>query len=267
MNTHRAVNLKANLNSAVDQNLFLAALPVATKASVRAQLKLVKLQAGEVLEHHRRGANSIFFPTDSLISLQCMVEEGVSNEIMTVSREGLVGVASCLSLGLGQGQAVVQKGGSAFCLCGDFFDRISAGDDALRSLMLRYMQYIFEGTAQCAACNCHHSLEQQLCKKLLLSHDEFPDANVYLTHETISNAFGVRRESVTQVAKRLRENNAINYRRGNITVLDRDQLEQLSCECYELLKTQKQSFRHDLKHTSPPAMFRRTAPELSRISA
>ncbi|QIB67224.1 Crp/Fnr family transcriptional regulator [Kineobactrum salinum] len=227
-----------NLHPAVNQNLFLAALPAETKALVLADLQQVSVKSGEILDQPDTEQSYIFFPTDTVISLQYVIECGKASEIMTISRDGIVGISNWLAIGGSYVQAVVQRAGNAYCIRGQSFKQKFDRDAALRSLTLRYLQSMISSTAQAAACNRHHTIDQQLCRKLLLLLDQTVGMELRLTHEAIAQALGVRREGVTQAAARLRDLGVIDYRRGRIEVLDRQLLEQLSCECYQAIKTQ-----------------------------
>jgi CRP-like cAMP-binding protein len=170
--------------------------------------------------------------------LQYVIECGKSSEIMTISRDGIVGISNWLAEGGSYVQAVVQRAGNAYCIRGQYFKQKFEREPALRSLTLRYLQAMISSTAQAAACNRHHTIDQQLCRKLLQLLDQTAGMELCLTHETIAQALGVRREGVTQAAARLRDHGVIQYRRGRITVLDRQLLEQLSCECYQAIRAQ-----------------------------
>lgn len=219
----------------IGQNLFLASLPRHSQASLLPDLQPASLTAGEPLDQSA-DQSGILFPTDTVISLQHVIESGKCSEIMTVGREGIVGIANGLIDGTSGVQAQVQSAGRALRMRKDLFRRKFEEDMDLRSLTLRYLQSMFSSTAQAAACNRHHTIDQQLCRKLLSTLDQTRGMDVTLTHENIALALGVRREGITQAAAKLRDLSAITYRRGRITVLDRGQLEALSCECYEDLK-------------------------------
>lgn len=234
MNLRKAVNLYP----AGGQNLFLDALPATTKASMMVDLQQVSLKAGDFLNEPDGAGNYLFFPTDAVVSLQYMIESGKASEIMTISREGVVGIANLVTNHASYEQAVVQQDGSAYCIRAETFTRKFERDHALRDLTLRYLQAKITFIAHTAACNRHHSIEQQLCRKLLFSLDHVSGTELYLTHETIANALGVRREGVSQAANKLRDLGIIDYRRGRISILDRHQLEHFSCECYAAIKTE-----------------------------
>ena len=180
----------------------------------------------------------VYFPIDSIISLLNVMENGESAEIAVVGNEGLVGIAVFMGGESTPSRAIVQSGGKAYRLAGrqlkDEFDR----HGEMQVLMLRYIQALTAQMVQTAACNRHHTVDQQLCRWLLLSLDRLPTNQLTMTQELISNMLGVRREGVTEAAGKLQRLGAIEYSRGRITVLDRAALEKLSCECYAVVKAE-----------------------------
>ena len=178
----------------------------------------------------------VYFPTDSIVSLLYVMESGASAEISVVGKDGIVGVSLFMGGESTSSRAVVQSAGSAYRLAGqklkDEFNRHSE----LMQLLLRYTQSLITQMAQTAVCNRHHSIDQQLCRWLLLSLDRLPDNKLTMTQELIANMLGVRREGVTEAAGKLQKLGVIDYCRGHITVLDRSKLEALSCECYAVVK-------------------------------
>lgn len=178
----------------------------------------------------------MYFPTDAIVSLLNVMENGASAEIAVVGNEGLVGISLFMGGESTPSRAVVQSGGYAYRLQGqrltEEFDR--HGD--MLVLMLRYTQALITQMSQTAVCNRHHSIDQQLCRWLLLSLDRLPGNQLNMTQELIANMLGVRREGVTEAAGKLQRKGAIEYSRGHITVLNRKHLEQLSCECYAVVK-------------------------------
>lgn len=244
MNLRKAVNLR----SAESQNLFLDALPASTKTSMMLDLQQVSLTAGDFLNEPDVAGSYIFFPTDAVVSLQNMIESGKTSEIMTISREGVVGIAALVTRCASYAQAVVQRDGSAYCMHSEAFTRMFERDQALQSLTLRYLQAKITFISHTAACNRHHTIDQQLCRKLLFSLDQVSGMELDLTHETIANALGVRREGISQAANKLRELGIINYQRGRITVMDRHELERSSCECYAAIKAESLRLLPYLEH-------------------
>lgn len=189
----------------------------------------VLYEAGDKMRH-------VYFPTDSIVSLLYVMESGASAEISVVGNEGLVGISLFMGGESTSSRAVVQSGGSGYQLAGQrLVDEFHRHGD-LMSLVLRYTQALITQMAQTAVCNRHHSIDQQLCRWLLLSLDRLPTAHLVMTQELIANMLGVRREGVTEAAGKLQQLGVIKYRRGHIKVVDRPRLEQLSCECYAVVK-------------------------------
>ncbi|HZR38226.1 MAG TPA: Crp/Fnr family transcriptional regulator [Nevskia sp.] len=218
------------------QNHLLAALPAEVQARLLPYLELVPLPLGKVLYESGDAMRHVFFPTDSIVSLLYVMESGASAEISVVGNEGLIGVALFMGGESTPSRAIVQSAGFAYQLLGqrlkDEFNR--HGEMLL--LMLRYTQSLITQMAQTAVCNRHHSIDQQLCRWLLLSLDRLPSNQLTMTQELIANMLGVRREGVTDAAGKLQKLGVIEYSRGQITVLDRPRLETLSCECYAVVK-------------------------------
>ncbi len=200
------------------------------------ELELISLPLGKVLYEPGDELRHIYFPTDCIVSLLYVMENGASAEISVVGCEGLVGVALFMGGESTPSRGIVQSAGSAYRLTAkrlkDEFNRHSE----LMLLMLRYTQSLITQMAQTAVCNRHHSIDQQLCRWLLLSLDRLPSNQLVMTQELIANMLGVRREGVTDAAGKLQKIGVIKYYRGKITVLDRPKLEKLSCECYAVVK-------------------------------
>ena len=218
------------------QNHLLAALSVEVRQRLFAHLELVPLPLGKVLYESGDTMRHVYFPTDSIISLIYVMESGASAEISVVGNEGLVGIALFMGGESTPSRAVVQSGGHAFRLKGPLLKTEFDRHGELLMLMLRYTQALITQMAQTAVCNRHHSIDQQLCRWLLLSLDRLPSNQLTMTQELIANMLGVRREGVTEAAGKLQRQGVIEYSRGHITVLDRHKLEQLSCECYAVVK-------------------------------
>ena len=218
------------------KNHLLAALSPEIQARFFPLLEMVPLPLGKVVYESGDVLRHVYFPTDSIISLLYVMESGASAEISVVGNEGLVGVAVFMGGESTPSRAIVQSAGSAYRLPGqrlkDEFNR----HGELLMLMLRYTQALITQMAQTAVCNRHHSIDQQLCRWLLLSLDRLPDNKLVMTQELIANMLGVRREGVTDAAGKLQRLGVIEYSRGHITVLDRARLEILSCECYAVVK-------------------------------
>jgi CRP-like cAMP-binding protein len=221
-----------------EQNHLLAAVPAEVRARVFPQLELVPLPLGKVLYESGDAMRHVYFPTDSIVSLLYVMEDGASAEISVVGNEGLIGVALFMGGESTPSRAIVQSSGSAYRLPGqklkDEFNR----HGAMLLLMLRYTQSLITQMAQTAVCNRHHHIDQQLCRWLLLSLDRLPSNRLTMTQELIANMLGVRREGVTEAAGKLQAQGVIEYSRGTITVLDRPELEKMSCECYAVVKAE-----------------------------
>ena len=218
------------------RNHLLAALPVDVQTRIFPVLELIPLPLGKVLYESGDALRYVYFPTDAIVSLLYVMESGASAEISVVGNEGLVGVAVFMGGESTPSRAIVQSAGSAYRLAGQLIkDEFNRHGDLLL-LMLRYTQALITQMAQTAVCNRHHSIDQQLCRWLLLSLDRLPDNKLVMTQELIANMLGVRREGVTDAAGKLQHLGVIEYSRGHITVLDRARLETLSCECYGVVK-------------------------------
>ena len=178
----------------------------------------------------------IYFPTDSIVSLLYVLEDGSSAEICVVGNDGVIGVSLFMGGETTTSRAIVQSGGSAYRLTGRRLKQEFERQGETMHILLRYTQALITQMAQTAVCNRHHTVDQQLCRWLLLSLDRLPDNKLAMTQELIANMLGVRREGVTDAAGKLQKLGVITYTRGLITVLDRHRLEQLSCECYSVVK-------------------------------
>ncbi|BAN46466.1 Crp/Fnr family transcriptional regulator [Metapseudomonas resinovorans] len=218
------------------QNHLLAALSEDVQQRLFCDLEQVPLPLGKVLYESGHTMRHVYFPTDSIISLIYVMESGASAEISVVGNEGLVGIALFMGGESTPSRAVVQSGGHAFRLPGQLLKNEFNRHGELLVLMLRYTQALITQMAQTAVCNRHHSIDQQLCRWLLLSLDRLPSNQLVMTQELIANMLGVRREGVTEAAGKLQKLGVIEYSRGHITVLDRQRLEQLSCECYAVVR-------------------------------
>ncbi len=218
------------------KNHLLGAIPETEWARIEAQLTPVVLQLGDVIYEPDIPQPYLYFPTDSIVSLLYVMEDGASAEIAIVGNEGLVGVSLFMGGGATPSRAVVQSAGHAFrmkakCIRDEF---VLAGP--IQQLFLRYTQALLTQMGQTAVCNRHHNVDQQLCRWLLMSIDRLGVDEVTMTQELIANMLGVRREGVTHAAGKLQRTGAIQYHRGRIRVLDRTLLESLSCECYEVVR-------------------------------
>ncbi len=224
------------MNPSPLQNHLLAALHPDCVQRLFLHLELVAMPLGKVLYESGDTLRHVYFPVDSIVSLLYVMEDGASAEISVVGNEGLVGISLFMGGESTPSRAIVQSAGSGYRLLGqrlkDEFNR----HGELLTLLLRYTQSLITQIAQTAVCNRHHSIDQQLCRWLLLSLDRLSGNRLVMTQELIANMLGVRREGVTEAAGRLQKQGAIEYHRGHITVLDRGQVERLSCECYAVVR-------------------------------
>jgi CRP-like cAMP-binding protein len=217
-------------------NKLLAALPADIYERLRPNLRLVSLELGASVYEAGGKQPYVYFPTDAIVSLLYVMKDGASAEIAIVGNEGLVGIALFMGGETTPSRAVVQSAGHAFRLPSKQLKQEFEGGGALQHLLLRYTQALITQMAQTAVCNRHHSIEQQLCRWLLLSLDRLPTNVLAMTQELIANMLGVRREGVTEAAGKLQDAGFIHYSRGKITLLDRPGLEQRVCECYAVVK-------------------------------
>lgn len=218
------------------QNYLLAALPVEDLQRVSRELKLVTLPLGEALYESGRRQRAVYFPTTAIVSLLYTLSDGASVEIAVVGNEGVVGVSLFMGGETTPSRAVVQSAGHAYRLAGRALKEEFTRGGPMQHLLLRYTQALLTQMAQTAVCNRHHSLDQQLCRWLLLSLDRLSGNELVMTQELIANMLGVRREGVTEAAGNLQSADLIRYSRGHITVLDRAGLEARTCECYAVVK-------------------------------
>jgi CRP-like cAMP-binding protein len=218
------------------ENRLLAALSVAERAPWMPQLEAVDMPLGKVLYESGSKLTHVYFPSTSIVSLLYVMENGASAEIAVVGNDGIVGVSLFMGGESTPSRAVVQSGGAGFRLKANFLMQEFNRAGAVLHLLLRYTQALITQMSQTAVCNRHHSLDQQLCRWLLLSLDRLQSNKLIMTQELIANMLGVRREGVTEAAGRLHRAGIIDYQRGRITVLDRAQLEQRTCECYAVVK-------------------------------
>lgn len=217
-------------------NHLLAALPQASREQFFSKLEPVYLNLAAVIYESGDALKHVYFPTDSIVSLLYVMEDGASAEISVVGNDGIVGIAVFMGGVSTPSRAVVQSAGYAYRLSAEQLRVEFHHHGALMLLLLRYTQSLITQMSQTAVCNRHHSIEQQLCRWLLLSLDRLPGNELRMTQELIANMLGVRREGVTRAAGTLQKLNIIEYSRGRITVLDRAKLEAMSCECYAVVK-------------------------------
>ena len=217
------------------QNRLLASLPAADYKRISARLEVVPLSLGEVLYENGEISKYAYFPADCIVSKLYVMENGDSAEIAMVGREGIVGIAVFMGGITMPGRAVVQNAGNAYRIRAELIKDEFKRGGVVQDLLLRYTQALITQMAQTAACYRHHSIEQQLCRWLLLCIDRLPSNVLNMTQELIASMLGVRREGVTEAAGKLQAAGAIQYSRGRIKVLDRRQLEQCACECYHVV--------------------------------
>ena len=224
------------MHATPQKNHLLAALPADIQNRLLHKLELVQLPLGKVLYESGDALRHVYFPIDSIVSLLYVMENGASAEISVVGNEGLIGVAVFMGGESTTSRAIVQSAGNAYRLpARQFMEEVNRYGELLH-LMLRYTKALITQMAQTAVCNRHHSIDQQLCRWLLLSLDRLPTNDLVMTQELIANMLGVRREGVTEAAGKLHKAGVIEYSRGRIRVLDRPRLEQMSCECYAVVK-------------------------------
>lgn len=224
------------MSPSLPTNELIAALPLEARVRLMPSLELIPLPLGKVLHESGEILRYVYFPVDCIISSIYVMESGASAGILVIGNEGMVGTAIYLGGESTPSRAIVQTSGFAYRLPAQKFkDEFNQHTDML-PLLLRYTQSLMTQIAQTAACNRHHAIDQQLCRWLLLSLDRLPDNHVTMTQELISHVLGVRREGVTEAAGKLQRLGVIEYSRGHITVMDRNKLEQLSCECYAVVK-------------------------------
>ncbi len=218
------------------QNHLLAALSEQEKARIFPLLELAPMPLGRALYESGSRMRQVCFPTNCIVSLLCIMEDGASTEIAVVGNEGMVGISLFMGGETTPSRAVVQSAGYGYQLKAQTLkDEFERGGE-MQHLLLRYTQALLTQMAQTAVCNRHHSLDQQLCRWLLLSLDRLPALELVMTQELIANMLGVRREGVTEAAGHLQKAGLIHYRRGRIAVLDRPGLEARVCECYSVVR-------------------------------
>ncbi|MBW3568284.1 MAG: Crp/Fnr family transcriptional regulator [Proteobacteria bacterium] len=225
------------------ENQLLAALNEADCERLFPRLVRIDLELGDVLYESGEELREVYFPIDSVVSLLYVMESGASAEISIIGNDGMVGIGLFMGGNTMMGRAVVQAGGSAYRLNGEVLKDEFHRNGRMQDLLLNYTQALLTQMAQTAVCNRHHSIDQQLCRWLLLTLDRLPSSKIEMTHELISNMLGVRREGVTEAAHKLQSLGAITYKRGHIDVLDRAKLEALSCECYSVVRKETERLK------------------------
>src|ERR1700735_374859 len=218
------------------QNHLLAAFSDTERERLFPHLELVPMPLGQVLYESGDVLRYVYFPTNSIVSLLYVLADGASAEISVVGNEGMIGIALFMGGESTPSRAIVQSAGFAYRLAGPLLKDEFHRNGEVQLLLLRYTQALITQMAQTAVCNRHHSVDQQLCRWLLLSLDRLSSNQLVMTQELIANMLGVRREGVTEAAGKLDKRGVIRYARGRITVLDRPKLEELCCECYAVVK-------------------------------
>lgn len=220
------------------QNHLLAALPVDDCEYLFPHLERVQLRLGDTLYEPYCQLQYLYFPTTAIVSVLSVMENGVSDEIAGIGNEGMLGITLIMGAEAMPNRAIVLCAGSAYRIKSQVLTEQFNRSSALQHLLLHYARVRMTQISHNAVCNRHHSVEQQLCRWLLSNLDRSPSNELTLTQELIASMLGVRRESVTEAASKLQKRGYICYRRGHITVLDRDGLEKLTCECYQTVKTE-----------------------------
>ena len=263
-----------NLNTP-GQNHLLDALPADKYERLFSQLELVPMPLGEVLYETGEELRYVYFPTTAIVSKYYVMENGASTEIAVVGNEGIIGISLFMGGGTMPNRAIVRNGGFGYRLRRHLFIRaldcpdLGRHDKTLQNLLLRYTQALITQIAQSAVCNRHHTLYQQLCRWLLQSLDRLSSNEMTITQEMIANMLGVRREGVTEAARKLQREGLIDYHRGHITVLDRQGLEAHTCECYQVVKMEFDRLLPSPSHgplASPIRMVRHRANLTTNVS-
>jgi len=228
-------------------NHLLSVLPPAEWESIAPQLVWVDMPLGHVVYESGDRPEFVYFPVTSIVSLLYVMEDGSSGEIAIVGNEGMVGIAIFMGGETTPSRAVVQSAGGAYRLSARILKQEFARAGAMQRLLLRYTQALITQMAQTAVCNRHHSIDQQLCRWLLLSLDRLPSNELRMTQELIANMLGVRRSGVTEAALKLQTAGLIRYSHGTIEVLDRPGIERRVCECYAVVKREFDRLLPDLE--------------------
>ncbi len=229
------------------QNHLLAALPAADFQVLAPGLELIAMPLGKIIYEPGGSLSHAYFPTTCIVSLHYIMESGASAESAGVGNEGMVGISLFMGGNTTPSSAVVQTAGHAYRLPERLLKQEFARNGALQRLLLRYTQALMTQMAQTGACYRHHSVEQQLCRWLLLTLDRLPTNDMVMTQELVSTMLGVRREGITEAAGRLQDAGIIRYRRGHISVLDRAGLEAHTCECYAVVKKELKRLMTDVQ--------------------
>lgn len=238
------------------QNHLLAALPTAEFERLAPHLEQVAMPLGEVLYESGGKLPHAYFPTTAIVSLHYVMENGASSEIAGVGNEGVLGVSLFMGGNTTPSRAIVQTAGHGYRLKARLLIEEFNRAGPLMRLMLRYTQALMTQMSQTAVCNRHHSLDQQVCRWLLLTLDRLPSNELNMTQELIAGMLGVRREGITETAGNLQREGLIHYRRGHISVLDRPGLESRACECYAVVKQEFDRLLYDVRNRQEPSSAR-----------
>jgi CRP-like cAMP-binding protein len=241
------------------QNHLLAALPAAEYERLAPHLELIDMPLGLVLSESGQRMDHVYFPTTCIVSLLYVLQDGSSAEIAVVGNEGIMGISLFMGGNTTPSRAVVRSGGHGYRLKADLLKTEFGQAGPVMHLLLRYTQALITQMTQTAVCNRHHSVEQQLCRALLLSLDRLAGNSLTMTQELIANMLGVRREGVTEAAGNLQRTGLIRYSRGHIVVLDRAGLEKSVCECYVVVKVEYDRLLSDIPRGVPYLPLRRVA--------
>jgi CRP-like cAMP-binding protein len=235
----------------VPKNYLLEALPAADFRRIKQLLEPISLKLGESLYEPHKRTEYAYFPTSAIVSLFYVMESGAAVAVNIIGKDGMLGIAPLFEVETVPHEAIVQCAGETFRMKNQQLQREFKQNEAVRKVFLRYAMALLEQTSQIAACNRLHSIEKQLCRWLLLTHDRSDSDTLVITQELISNILGVSRESVTLAAKKLKERKLIETVRGNFTVIDRQGLESVACECYRRINGEYQRlFGRDISKTS-----------------
>ncbi len=231
-----------------NQNHLLAALPTAEFDRLAPHLELAPMLLGQVLYDPGGQMQHAYFPTTAIVSLHYVMESGASAESAGVGNEGVVGISLFMGGDTTPSSAVVQAAGHGYRLDSRLLKQEFSRAGAMQSLLLRYTQALITQMFQTAACNRHHSVEQQLCRWLLLTLDRLPSRELVMTQELVAGMLGVRREGITEAAGKLQLAGIVRYRRGHLSVLERSGLESRACECYAVVKKELGRLLSDVRH-------------------
>jgi CRP-like cAMP-binding protein len=248
------------------QNHLLAALPPAEFERLSGSLELVPLLLGDVLYEPGGPMQHAYFPTTAIVSLHYVTESGASAETAGVGNEGVVGISLFMGGNTTPSSAVVQTAGHAYRLPARLLKAEFGRGGLMQGLLLRYTQALLTQMIQTAACNRHHSVEQQLCRWLLLTADRVPNRELVMTQELVASMLGVRREGITEAAGRLQRAGVISYRRGHISVVNRSGLENGACECYAVVKKEFGRLLSDVRYRQEAGRPAPLRPDDARLS-